>query len=120
MWQALLSKLRTGGGQRCAAPPAPPVHGAAVDIEKRDAGGRTALMRAAHAGQLARVQELLAAGAQVDARDARNWSALMIAAHEGRSCVVLALAQANAGLAAAREGRAAAAQPMRRRSQALT
>ncbi|MBS7781083.1 ankyrin repeat domain-containing protein [Acidovorax sp. CCYZU-2555] len=113
-----MAKLRTGADRHGEVPPPPPPP-PQLDIEMRDASGRTALMQAAQAGQLSRVQALLAAGAQVDARDARNWCALMIAAHEGRSCVVLALAQAHAELAAQRDGCSAALQPMRRRSRAL-
>ncbi len=70
--------------------------GAGVDLETRDAAGRTALMRAAHGGHTAVVQALWAAGADTEVRDARNWSALMIAAHEGRLPSVRVLAHAGA------------------------
>lgn len=96
---------------------------AGADIDARDLAGATALMLAAHGGHAAVVQALLAAGADIDARDARNWSALMIAAQAGQLPVVLALADANAGLDASHPRGGApsrSAQPMRRRSQALT
>ena len=65
-----------------------------VDMEARNAEGRTALMLAAHGGHTAVVHALSAAGADIDVRDARNWSALMIAAQAGQLPVVQALAHA--------------------------
>jgi len=54
------------------------------------------LLRAAAAGDLSRVQELLAAGADCNARDAEGATALMLAAHAGRLDVVHALVGAGA------------------------
>lgn len=70
--------------------------GTGVELETKDAAGRTALMHAAHGGHTAVVRALAAAGADIEARDARNWSALMIAAHEGRVPSVRLLAHARA------------------------
>ena len=70
--------------------------GTGVDLETRDAAGRTALMHAAHGGHTAVVRALAVAGADIEVRDARNWSALMIAAHEGRLPSVRLLAHARA------------------------
>jgi ankyrin repeat protein len=54
------------------------------------------LLRAAEAGDLARVQDLLAAGADCDARDADGATVLMHAAHAGHLEVVRALIDAGA------------------------
>ncbi len=53
--------------------------GAALDA--RNADGATALMLAAHAGDLAMVKALTEAGADVNVRDERGWGALMKAAY---------------------------------------
>ncbi|CAG0996156.1 protein phosphatase 1 regulatory subunit 27 [Burkholderiales bacterium] len=55
-----------------------------------------ALIEAAAGGDLARVRELLASGANADARDAGGATALMHAAHAGRLDVVRALLDAGA------------------------
>lgn len=48
-----------------------------ADANARDAYGATALMNAAHGGNLDVVEILLAAGAEVDAKDELGWTALM-------------------------------------------
>ncbi len=52
-----------------------------ADANARDAYGATALMLAAHAGNLEIVNLLLAAGAEVDAKDELGWTALMKACY---------------------------------------
>ncbi len=48
-----------------------------ADANARDVYGATALMNAAHQGNLEMVNDLLAAGAEVDAKDELGWTALM-------------------------------------------
>ena len=54
-----------------------------VDLEMRDAMGKTALIHAAESGQLETMQLLLDAGARVDAGDSVNMTPLLYAALEG-------------------------------------
>ena len=54
---------------------------AGADCDVRNAEGATALMLAAHAGNLVLVKILIEAGAEVNATDARGWGALMKAAY---------------------------------------
>jgi ankyrin repeat protein len=61
------------------------------------------LLRAVEAGDLPRVQALLAAGADCDARNADGATALMLAAHVGRLDVVHALIEAGADVNATDE-----------------
>lgn len=64
----------------------------ATDINLRDDGGRTPLMRAAANGDLRTVQALLnAPGIEIDAKKPNGLTALMIAASHGKSDVVKAL-----------------------------
>lgn len=52
-----------------------------ADANARDEFGATALMLAAHNGQLELVEALLAHGAEVDAKDELGWTALMKACY---------------------------------------
>jgi ankyrin repeat protein len=61
------------------------------DLEERDARGRTPLIRAAEAGDLAGVKRLLARGANLEAREHCGWSALLRAAGNGHLEVVKVL-----------------------------
>ncbi len=61
------------------------------------------LLRAVEAGDLPRVQALLAAGADCDARNADGATALMLGAHAGRLDVVRALIEAGADVNATDE-----------------
>lgn len=72
---------------------------AGCDIEARDVEGRTALMRAAAAGDAAIVQPLLLAGAEVDAQASGcGRTALLFAASEGQADAVELLLRAGAGV----------------------
>lgn len=66
------------------------------DLESRDAGGCTVLMRAAEAGEPGAVQWILEAGARLDVRAPDGRDALMIAAASGRGAVVDLLLAAGA------------------------
>jgi ankyrin repeat protein len=52
-----------------------------TDVNARDAYGATALMNAAHIGDMEMLGTLLAAGAEVDAKDELGWTALMKACY---------------------------------------
>ncbi len=54
---------------------------AGADANARDVYGATALMNAAHIGNLDMLNDLLAAGAEVDAKDELGWTALMKACY---------------------------------------
>lgn len=68
------------------------------DIEQRDNRGRTELYLAAEQGELSKVSQLLAQGANVDARDDCQWTPLMRAAQNGHLSVVRNLLQAGADI----------------------
>lgn len=68
------------------------------DIDARDGYGQTALMRAAHAGQLAAVQFLISRGAGLNYTSKFSLSALMLAVIAGHADVARALASAGADL----------------------
>lgn len=81
---------------------------AKVDIDARDALGRTALIVAAFGGHRGLVQTLLHAGAAVDAIDARGVNALIEAARAGELEIVRILGRAGADIAKVdRDGRSA-------------
>ena len=69
-----------------------------ADPEAPDRHGRTALIRAAMAGSLSTVEDLVSAGACLDALDTEGCTALIRAAIEGHADVVRALAAAGADL----------------------
>ncbi len=78
---------------------------AGADHEARNAEGATALMVAAHAGQLDVVRALVAAGADVNATDDRGWGPLIKAVYNpeldrGFADVVETLIQAGANIEA--------------------
>jgi hypothetical protein len=76
-----------------------------LSIETAAEVARRSLAQAAAAGDLARVQALIARGAHVDTRDEQGRTPLMAAAGEGRLAVVQALIAAKADVAASdREG----------------
>jgi len=51
-----------------------------IDIERRDASGTTALIRAAEAGDARQIRRLIEDGANINAADNNGWNALMKAA----------------------------------------
>jgi hypothetical protein len=67
-----------------------------VDIDARDAGGRTALMLATSHGQIAAVNALLARGADPNATDARGTTPLQAAVAGDQGDIVAALKRAGA------------------------
>lgn len=76
---------------------------AEVDVDARDAAGETELIRAAEAGDAARVAALLAAGASPTARSYSGWTALHGAAESANAAaldVLTALAAAGADVSA--------------------
>ncbi|MGH7756649.1 MAG: ankyrin repeat domain-containing protein [Vulcanimicrobiaceae bacterium] len=70
-----------------------------VDLDRRDAAGRTALMRAARAGDLGTLQSLLASGAEPNAIDPRDRTALDYAMLRDSAPAVKALIAGGASLA---------------------
>jgi ankyrin repeat protein len=69
---------------------------AKADVDTKDNGGQTALMRAAVNGHEEVVRLLIEAKADVDAKDPRGWTALMRAAVERHKAVVRLLIEAEA------------------------
>jgi Ankyrin repeats (3 copies) len=67
-----------------------------VDINARDAGGRTALMLATSHGQIAAVNALLSRGADPNATDARGTTPLQAAVAGDQGAIVAALKRAGA------------------------
>jgi len=59
-----------------------------IDLEARDASGRTALHIATYAGDIDTVRQLLAKGSSIDALDAAEQSALFVATENGRKQLV--------------------------------
>ena len=75
-----------------------------LDTEQRDSHGRTRLIQAAEAGDMAEVQRLLRRGAEVDARDDCRWTAMMKAAGNGHSAIVRLLLEHGADVNALDKG----------------
>jgi len=73
-----------------------PLVEAGVELETRDAEGRTALTVAARRGLRESVASLVRAGADTAARDEKRWTPLLHAADRGHSEVVRTLLQAGA------------------------
>lgn len=73
------------------------------DVDAVGERGRTALMGAANAGNLALARRLLAQGADVNAEDPYDWTPLLLAADEGHSAMIRLLVEAGADLQAVTE-----------------
>jgi len=67
-----------------------------IDPEPRDSRGRTALYRAAEAGDIQQVVQLLDDGATVDGCDDCKWTPLMRAAQNGHVDIVQSLIESGA------------------------
>ena len=79
-----------------------------ADTSRRDAGGCTALIRAAERGNVRAIELLIAFDADIEAKDNFGWTALICACRFGRVDAAAALIAANADLKATDSLRATA------------